>query len=75
MKTNKNYFFQAFLLLIISAGAFIAFKTVLPKKLLEQTKLESKNVVIDSLLLDAIEQDTNAENNELVDENVTNVTE
>ena len=68
METNKNYFFQAFFLLIISAGAFIAFKTILPKKLLEQTKLESKNVVIDSLLLDAIEEDSSAENNELVDE-------
>ena len=66
METNKNYFFQAFLLLIISAGAFIAFKTVLPKKLLEQAKLESKNVVIDSLLLDAIDED---KNNALVDEN------
>jgi hypothetical protein len=26
----------------------------------KETKLESKNVVIDSLLLDAIEEDTNA---------------
>ncbi len=68
METNKNYFFQAFFLLLISAGAFIAFKTILPKKLLEQTKLESKNVVIDSLLLDAIEEDSHAKNSELVDE-------
>jgi len=68
VETNKNYFLQAFLLLIISAGAFIAFKTVLPKKLMEQTKLESKNVVIDSLLLDAIDED---KNEEFVDENDT----
>jgi lysophospholipase L1-like esterase len=65
VETNKNYFFQAFLLLLISAGAFIAFKTILPKKLLEQAKLESKNVVIDSLLLDAIDEDKSGE---LVDE-------
>jgi lysophospholipase L1-like esterase len=68
VETNKNYFFQTFLVLLISAGAFIAFKAVLPKKLMEQSKLESKNVVIDSLLLDAIEEDINAKNNELVDE-------
>lgn len=67
METNKNYFFQAFLLLIISAGAFIAFKTILPKKLLEQAKLETKNVVIDSLLLDAIQEDSSPVN-ALVDE-------
>lgn len=56
METNKNYFFQTFLLLIISAGAFVAFKTILPKKLMEQAKLESKNIVIDSMLIDAIDE-------------------
>lgn len=55
-------------MLVISAGAFIAFKTILPKKLLEQTKLESKNVIIDSLLLDAIDEDKSVE---LVDEKDT----
>lgn len=64
MNTNKNYFFQAFFLLLISAGAFIGFKTILPKKLLEQTQLETKNVVIDSLLLDAL---NDAKNAKLVD--------
>ncbi len=53
-------------MLLIATGSFIAFKSFLPKKLLEYKPVSSKNVVIDSLLLDAIDEE---QNNELVDKN------
>nr|WP_153200997.1 hypothetical protein [Flavobacterium sp. LMO8] len=37
--------------------SFLAFKTFLPKKLFAESKLDSKNVVVDSLLLEAIAED------------------
>lgn len=65
MKTSQNYFLQTILLLVIATSSFIAFKTFLPKKALEQKEVASENVVIDSLLLKAIDDE---KNNELVDE-------
>jgi lysophospholipase L1-like esterase len=65
VKTSQNYFLQTILLLVIATSSFIAFKTFLPKKALEQKEVASENVVIDSLLLKAIDDE---KNNELVDE-------
>ena len=59
MDFNKNYFFQTLLLLIFSAIAFIGFKSFLPKKIFEPSALDSKNIVIDSLLLEALDEDSN----------------
>jgi lysophospholipase L1-like esterase len=42
---------------IVSGLSFLAFKTFLPKKLFAESKLDSKNVVVDSLLLEAIAED------------------
>ena len=56
MDSNKNYFIQTFLLLIISTVAFVGFKLILPKKILEQSSIDSKNVVIDSMLLEALDE-------------------
>ncbi len=53
MNTSK-YFFQTFLVVVISALSFLAFKTFLPKKLFPEQTIPSKNVVVDSLLLEAI---------------------
>lgn len=56
MNTSK-YFFQTLLVVIVSGLSFLAFKTFLPKKLLSQDTFSSKNVVVDSLLLEAIAED------------------
>lgn len=58
MNQPKSYFFQSLAIIAISIVAFIAFKSFLPKKLFTETGGSSKNVVIDSLLLEAIEKDT-----------------
>jgi lysophospholipase L1-like esterase len=57
---NKSYFVQSFTIFAVSIAAFIVFKSFLPKKLFSETTGNSKNVVIDSLLLEAIEEDKNA---------------
>ncbi|MBV2195842.1 MAG: hypothetical protein KUL78_04975 [Flavobacterium sp.] len=59
MNTSK-YFFQTLIVLIVSGLSFLAFKTFLPKKLFAESKLDSKNVVVDSLLLEAIAEDEGA---------------
>jgi lysophospholipase L1-like esterase len=59
MNTSK-YFFQAFVVTVLAAVSFIGFKSVLPKKIFSETGLPSKNVVVDSLLLDAL-NDADAE--------------
>lgn len=56
MNTSK-YFFQTLVVVIVSGLSFLAFKTFLPKKLFAESKLDSKNVVVDSLLLEAIAED------------------
>ena len=59
MNTSK-YFFQTLIVVIVSCFFFLAFKTFLPKKLFAESKLDSKNVVVDSLLLEAIAEDEGA---------------
>lgn len=59
MNTSK-YFFQTLVVVIVSGLSFLAFKTFLPKKLFAESKLDSKNVVVDSLLLEAIAEDEGA---------------
>jgi lysophospholipase L1-like esterase len=56
MNTSK-YFFQTLLVIIVSALSFLTFKTFLPKKLFSETTIASKNIVVDSLLLEAIAED------------------
>ena len=57
MNQPKTYFFQSLTIIAISIVAFIAFKSFLPKKLFTEKPGSSKNVVIDSMLLEAIEKD------------------
>ena len=56
MNTSK-YFFQTLIVVIVSGLSFLAFKTFLPKKLFTESTFNSKNVVVDSLLLEAIAED------------------
>ena len=59
MNTSK-YFFQTLVVVIVSGLSFLAFKTFLPKKLFAESTFSSKNVVVDSLLLEAIAEDEGA---------------
>lgn len=54
---NKSYFFQSFAIVLLAAVAFIGFKQFLPKKIFPEGVASSKNVLIDSMLLDAVAKD------------------
>lgn len=52
---NKSYFFQSFLILLLSAVFFVVGKKYLPKKIFSDKAGTTKNVLIDSMLIDAFE--------------------
>jgi hypothetical protein len=52
---NKTYFFQSFLIILLSAIFFLGIKEVLPKKIFSEKAGTTKNVLIDSMLIDAFE--------------------
>lgn len=60
MNQNKSYFVQSLTIFAVSIATFLVFKSFLPKKLFSESTVNAKNVVIDSLLLEAIEEDKNA---------------
>ncbi|WP_163407709.1 SGNH/GDSL hydrolase family protein [Flavobacterium ajazii] len=55
---TKPYFFQSFAIVAIAVVAFVGFKQVLPDKIFSESKMNSKNVLIDSLLLEAVAKDS-----------------
>jgi hypothetical protein len=57
VNTTKTYFFQSFWILFLAAFFFIGIKEILPKKLFSDTELGTKNVLIDSMLIDAVNAD------------------
>ena len=59
MNQNKTYFFQSWLIVVIAIIAFIGFKSFLPKKLFPEATANSKNVVVDSLMLEAVAEGAN----------------
>ena len=61
MKGQKSYIFQAFAIVVMAGAFFLFFKGNLPKRLFAEEKKESKNVVIDNLLLEALADQENAE--------------
>jgi len=56
---DKPYFFQSFAIVVLSIAALIGFKQFLPKKIFTETA-GTKNVVVDSLMLEAAEGAGNA---------------
>lgn len=60
MKTT-NYFWITFITLLIAGASFLVFKAVLPKRIFPETRIAAKNVVIDSLLLEAIAEEEKPE--------------
>lgn len=55
MNSPKSYFLRSFLILVMAAGFFVVLKEVLPSKIFAIKEGPSKNVLIDSMLLDAYE--------------------
>jgi len=55
VNTTKSYFFQSFLIILLSAIFFLGVKRVLPKKIFSEKAGTTKNVLIDSMLIDAFE--------------------
>lgn len=52
---TKSYFFQSFLIIVLSAVFFLGIKEVLPKKIFSEKAGTTKNVLIDSMLIDAFD--------------------
>ena len=55
MSQNKPYFFQSFAIVVLSIAALLVFKRFLPEKIFTETATNSKNVVVDSTMLEAVE--------------------
>lgn len=53
MSASKSYFLQSFLILLLSAIFFVGIKQVLPNKIFSDKPTATKNVLIDSMLIDA----------------------
>lgn len=57
MNQNKPYFFQSFTIVVISIVSLMVCKQFLPKKIFTETTAGTKNVVVDSLALEAAQED------------------
>ncbi|MCD0471148.1 SGNH/GDSL hydrolase family protein [Flavobacterium sp. JAS] len=55
---TKSYFFQSFAIVALAFVAFIGFKQILPDKIFSDSKIDSKNVLIDSMLLESVAKDS-----------------
>ena len=60
MSQNKPYFFQSFAIVVIAIASMVVFKQFLPAKIFTETSANTKNVVVDSTMLEAVEADTQA---------------
>jgi len=67
---TSKYFFQSLAVVVVSTLSFLAFKTFLPKKLFSEDIASSKNIVVDSLLLEAIAEDGDLKS----EDTLTNIT-
>ena len=67
MNNSKSYFFQSFLIVLLAAIFFLGIKEVLPAKIFSEKSGATKNVLIDSMLIDAFESEKVTEKAELGD--------
>ncbi|MDO5104524.1 hypothetical protein [Capnocytophaga sp.] len=51
---NKSYFTQAFFILLVAALLFVGLKNVLPKRIFPEATKPTTNILVDSLMLEAI---------------------
>ncbi|MEO8534160.1 MAG: SGNH/GDSL hydrolase family protein [Flavobacterium sp.] len=65
---TKSYFFQSFAIVALAFIAFIGFKQILPDKIFPESKLDSKNILIDSLLLESVANDSLAQKGDSISE-------
>jgi len=52
---NKPYFFQSYIIIAVAIAALLLFKPFLPRRIFSETGGNTKNVVIDSMLLEAVQ--------------------
>jgi len=57
VKIVKSYIIQSLAIVIMASGFFLFFKANLPQKIFSEEKNKTSNVVIDSLLLEALEKE------------------
>ncbi|MGL2994815.1 hypothetical protein [Flavobacterium sp. TSSA_36] len=60
VNTPNSYFFRSFLVIFLAACFFLGLKEVLPKRIFAESKGPSKNVLIDSMLIDAFESESDS---------------
>jgi len=65
---TKSYFFQSFAIVALALVAFIGFKQILPDKIFSDSKIDSKNVLIDSLLLESVAKDSLSSDSDSIEE-------
>lgn len=75
MKREKSYIFQSFAIIVMAGVFFLFFKNNLPQKIFSEDKLPAKNVVIDSLLLEAFEAEEQKNINAEVEKNTEDINE
>jgi len=54
---NKSYFFQSYAIIVISVVSLMVCKQYLPRKIFTETTGNTKNVVVDSLALEAVAEE------------------
>ncbi|SFQ54625.1 GDSL-type esterase/lipase family protein [Flavobacterium akiainvivens] len=54
MSQDKSYFSQSYIIVVLAVAAFLGFQEVLPEKIFTETTGNTKNVVVDSLMLEAV---------------------
>ncbi len=54
---NKSYFFQSFLIVLLAGILFLGLKEVLPSRIFPETPATNANMVIDSLMLEALQEE------------------
>lgn len=61
MSTSKSYWLYTLLTIALAVVFFIIFKSFLPEKLFPETTIDSKNIVVDEWMQQAIKEDSLAE--------------
>lgn len=64
---SKSYFFRSFLIVLLSAIFFLGVKRILPKRIFSEKPGATKNVLVDSMLLDAFEAETDSSHADIGD--------
>ena len=64
MSTSKSYFFKSLFALLLATVSFLIFKNFLPKRIFNDSSSLNENMVVDSLLLEAVAE---AENEDVKD--------